>query len=212
MIRKTKWSIWNDDLKNILEKNAINNDDDEDYECECQRPRMQAGMAIDTPMGMLPIPITNIQFVSDKIEFHILETNFDITHDILQSISVVPGVVSVEPITRYSVRIGMPKSELFENGNTQTAVNNAITHYFNKEQDLILQSLEPNTRQKVAEVRDYLNKRNDCWTLLILPNGNMEVVTAEHIDSPDYQKKQQLFVQTHQLVGGKILTSEPVNG
>jgi len=40
----------------------------------------------------------------------------------------------------------------------------------------------------------------------------MEVVTAEHISSLDYQKKQQLFVQTHQLVGGKILTSEPVNG
>jgi len=210
MIRKFKWSRWVDQFKNmfknITEREDNYEDDDEDDEHPTGLMPIKPSLVMHTPMGLVPVPMLP-GFASDNLDFWILHTNFNITHKLIDLTATVDGIASVDPMTRYSIRIGIPKSGLFNINDVQLGVEKSILAHFYEQQNLILSNLPANTSDKIKEVRTNLDKKYIHWTIMILPNGNMEVVTSNDKDD-HYKNKVRVLCTAAQMTGSNILTSD----
>lgn len=210
MIRKFKWSKWVDQFKNMFKSVAEHEDnyedDDEDDEHPTGLMPIKPSLIMHTPMGLVPAPMLP-GFASDNLDFWILHTNFNITHKLIDLTATVDGIASVDPMTRYSIRIGIPKSGLFNINDVQLGVEKSILAHFYEQQDLILSDLPANTSDKIKEVRTNLDKKYRHWTIMILPNGNMEVVTSNDKDD-HYKNKVRVLCTAAQMTGSNILTSD----
>jgi len=67
---------------------------------------MNVGM-ISTPNGI--IPVTEFTNTSQRFNFWVLHTNFDIQESDLKLINEAVGVETLEPVTRYQARIAVGK-------------------------------------------------------------------------------------------------------
>lgn len=195
MIYKIEWSEWQDDFKTMSEGDDAT-----------VMVTHTGGMAMQTPLGMLPIPMSNIQFVSDTINLYLMQTNFDITNTIARTVSMVRGVVSVEPITRYMLRVGIPSSQLFDDNDVQDEIEKALLYFFDSRHREILSEFRDDIKAKVMEFRNHLNKRQEYWAMLVLPNGSIEVASTNILNDAYKQKCSKIHAM-HKQIGGKILTS-----
>jgi hypothetical protein len=198
MIYKVEWQKWVDDLKEQVRE--------DDQFLSITQPAHSSGLAMNTPLGMLPIPMTNANFVSDNIGLYLMQTNFDITHNIVKIVGLVRGVVSIEPITRYMARVGIPASNLFDDEEVQENVELAIQYFFESKHRSKLSGLREDVAKKVMEFRGKLNEKQEFWTMLVLPNGNIDVAST-NIYNQEYKDRCAFLNEMHQQVGGKLLTS-----
>jgi hypothetical protein len=198
MIYKIEWSEWKDDLKEMSQE--------DDKVLSINPQSHPGGMAMNTPLGMLPVPMTNIKFVSDNITMYLMQTNFDLTKNLIKIISLVRGVVSVEPITRYMARIGIPASNLFDDESVQDEIRTSLIYFFETKDRVTLSCFDQDIIDKVMEFRGKLNEKQEFWTMLVLPNGSIDVAST-NIHNQQYKDKCKLLIETHKQVGGKILAS-----
>ena len=141
-----------------------------------------------------------------------MHTNFDITPKIMKVIEKTRGVDSVDPVTRYRMRVGFPRTfkgeaPIFKTTQTKHLIQHDLCDLFHFEQDQQLQIFNLDIVRKAREVRDSIDKNNEYWVLYILPNGQMDVVTSATMDDPFIDRVGE-FTATHHMAGGVLITSE----
>lgn len=209
MIKKMVWEAWVDPFKsNKTIKDPLSEYEQEEGHDEMSIPQKMAIM--HTPFG--PLPLTEYSGASDRFEFHILHTNFNVTEELVDVVDVVNGVDSVDAISRYRFRIGFPitadgSTPIFNSSTTKLGIQDQIISFFHHQQDEQLEIFNQNLRDRAIEVRNKLDSKHEFWALYILPNGQMDIVSSDKHNEEFTNKIQQLEV-VHNLVSGVLLTSE----
>jgi hypothetical protein len=205
MKKKICYEKWIDPLNtNIAETEWPGFDQDEDGN-EVQVHAAKITQVMHTPFGALTM-LSNTM-ATNYFDFWWIHTNFDITNGIKDVIKGVPGVETLEIYTRYRARVGFPKSGFFESGRVMGAIQAAVTEIDREQQNQLLIGLPLNIAQHVIDMRNKVDDRYENWAMLVLPNGQIEVITSDNIDKL-YQEKLTTFKSTTHLVGGRLLTSE----
>jgi hypothetical protein len=196
---KFKWEKWEDPLK------AENFEEDLDPDSEFQNGRDPSFKALPTPFGLLTI--TNHILASTRFDFWMLHTNFPITHELEYRIKQVPGVETINVLTRYRCRFGFPVSGLFDVRDIKHNIENTILKTFEREQARQLSSFDATTTKKACEVMGHLDKYNKHWALYVLPNGHMEVLKQNSTKDTKFNDRLDTFKTLQLMVGGTLLTS-----
>lgn len=162
---------------------------------------------IHTPFGFLSF--TEHILASSQFDFWILHTNFNLTPLIVNKIEQVPGVETLDVLTRYRARIGIPKtSGLFTSEEVKLAIQKAILEFDYKENILIENLLINDFTQEVVNlVQDTvkkINRNNEYWGMYILPNGQLDITLCNN--NKELQEKLNSYSLAMQNVGGMILT------
>lgn len=205
MKKKVKFERWSDPLNaNVVDNEwpGFNVDEDGDAQPVYASKMTQV---MHTPFGALSMLSNTV--AANQFDFWWMHTNFDITNEIRDTVKKVPGVETLEVSTRYRARVGFPKSGFFAGNQVMHDIQEAVTELDHARQNEALIGLPNTIAYTVIEMRDKIDAKFDNWALLVLPNGHMEVLTTDKVDTI-YQGKLQLFNSTKSLVGGRLLTSE----
>ena len=202
MRKKFVWELWKDpiDIEDIKTTESPTWEEETKL-LQSMTPVMQ------THFGLLPI-FENNQ-ASKRFEFWILHTNFDITKPIIQLIDSVAGVETLEVFTRYRLRIGFPRSGLFDVRTVKQQIQKTILELDQKKAIIQLNVFDDKIANKAIELYKQLSTNTDYWGMYVVPNGHISVITTN--TPTQYQsfiKQLQVFQTTQQLVGGQILSSE----
>lgn len=213
MKKQLVWEPWKDPLSNQLGLNAINKDSLSNIDQESQLVDIQEHQMIQTPFGFTPIK-DGILLTSDFFDFWILHTNFSITIDILEVISNIDGVESLEPLTPYRMRIGFPKSGLFNIKSIRLKIEQTIRDLdisINLYNDNIIKQLfNENICKTISKVRDNLYANSKHWLIYILPNGKTEIINSNE-ENKRFLQQLAICKTSLQLIGGHILSSNDYN-
>jgi len=146
------------------------------------------------------IDLSHIEAI--RPDFWIINTNFDITKNVFEAIYAIPGVETLEVLTRYRARIGFPKSGLFEPRETINNINKSLCcdnlPLECSDNDIIL--------SRTAKIKKKINKYKH-WTMWILPNGNIEAVCSNE-KNEEYLRKSAVLMYGKEFVGGLFFTEE----
>jgi hypothetical protein len=223
VIKKFVWEKWVDPLGGNQSEFEHLMDDEDDEDGEDESGPKPVGSLV--PANSLPkmfkimhtpqfgaISLGEHAFAANRFDFWILHTNFEITKDIRDIISKVPGVESNDVLTRYRTRVGFPRSGLFNASKVKSTVQDAIRYYFHETQNINLSNFETSldgltVSMQVREVRDNIDKKHDYWTIYVLPNGHMEVITADEEDQ-EYLRRTKTLQNLHMMIGGSLLSSD----
>lgn len=166
---------------------------------------------INTPYGFMTL--TEHSFASKHFDFWTVHCNFPITQAISDAVENVPGVETLNVMTKYRARIGFNRilfqANAFDLNEVREGVeiaakkacikNNELDHIG----ELLLFSAD--IRALAEQTKKKLSKSNH-WTMYVLPNGQMETFTEfKRTDSMD--KKTALFNSAKRLIGGAVFTS-----
>jgi len=203
MRKQFVWEPWHDPISpeeiNQYDKLPFH-DNDDDY-------IKTGGPMVHTPFGFLMLNEHNK--ASNRFDFWVLHTNFDITEETERLIDTVPGVETLEVFTRYRMRIGFPRSGLFDVATVRKHIEEILIdsdqkHYVNK---LIV--FDADVVSRALEACKDLSRTADYWGIYVLPNGNISIVTAKkQSDYPQFMEQLRVFEAAQQLVGGQVLSSE----
>lgn len=166
-------------------------------------------MITPTPFGILPM--TEHSLASNRFDFWIMHSNFNLTKDILDAIAQIPGVETLEPYTRYRARIGFPKSGLFNKETVKRNIEDIILLKDDIKQQTIIDGLKIKFNQQVyklvSDTKKLLAKKYKCWAIYVLPNGQIDIVSANHLGK-EFTNKYNALKTTCVVVGGTIISSE----
>jgi hypothetical protein len=157
-----------------------------------------------TPMGVLGC-VTDT-FVANSFDFWMMYTNFSITPQIAQIIDNTHGVESLDIYTKYRARIGFPTSGLFDVEHVMQQIKDRIVFLDRQSQNQQLTGLSEDLTKKAIETRDKLDDKFEYWAMLVLPNGNIEVMCSNE-KNITFDEKVKVLKTTEQCVGGKLLIS-----
>lgn len=207
---KFVWEEWVDPLspQDFNNNQDIDDDDDDDDDEGYGNvgQHSHSFKAFPTPFGMLSI--SNHVLASSKFDFWLLHTNFPITNEIAYMMKKVPGVETMNVLTRYRVRFGFPKSGLFNSNEVKEKIEKAALGVVRQKQDKALSVFDQKTSNQAREVRDYLDEHNEHWALYVLPNGHMEIIKQKVMRDGKFNDKLDTLKFVRQLVGGTLLTSD----
>ncbi len=204
-IRKIVWEKWKDPLLNNLQETewpGYDLDEDDQVSPVFAAKRQPV---LFTPFGALSVH--DHIYASSNFDFWLMHTNFDITESVAGVVEEVDGVETLEVMTRYRARIGMPKSGLFQPRDVMATVESKIKEFFLNCQNYLLHGLSVDVAEKVIETKNDLADKFTSWSILVLPNGNMEILCTNDIDK-EYVNKLATLKETQETVGGRLITSE----
>lgn len=203
--RKIIWQFWNnpfgpDEPEFVAEDEAHPDKWGDEPEDESRQVHIRPVIA--TPMGFMPV--NYFQSFAKAFEFWMGHTNFDITHHVKDVIEAVPGVEILDVLTRYCFRIAVGKA--FDGNDVKLAIQKALNAMPPKpgEQNPFDLKLDEDTSAKVALLRSHLKEKFPYWTIYVLPNGEIDVSTANSRDG--YDVYLDLYQRAQELVGGIIYT------
>ncbi len=205
MKKKFVWEKWKDPLlSNYAECEWPGYDLDEN-EDKIPVHSAERQPVMHTPFGM--ISVVNDSMAANAFDFWVLHTNFDIQEGIAQVIEKVVGVETLEVYTRYRVRIGFPRSGLFQPREVMHEIETAISSLDHAAQNHLLTGLEMEVAEKVIKARDNVDQKFEHWAIWVVPNGNMEIAGSNELDDK-YRNRLVLLKRAQETVGGRLLTSE----
>lgn len=185
---KFKWKAWIDPFGSNahefgLEEKDLEDFEDDEPEKKKKKKREFIGKVAATNFGMLPL--SEKPLAGSEFDFWTLETNFDLTTDALQTIEKTAGVESIFPLTRYRVRIGFPRSGLFDVDKVKSNVERRLkdADVFSKEA-FMLSDVWGCSLELVANIRSMirdLRENYSVWAMVVLPNGNISVIHNDHL-------------------------------
>jgi len=206
MRKKFVWEPWEDpiDPADPFAVNSASQPWDDDYE---EMEAKKSFPMAHTPFGFLPITENNK--ASNRFDFWVLHTNFDLTEDITDIVDSIPGVETAEVFTRYRMRIGFPRSGLFNVGEVKKQIQDAIIEADQRQYVAQLMLFDAEIIHKALATCKDLSRTADYWGIYVVPNGNMSIVKAqEQSDYPQFKEQLRVFKTAQQLVGGQVLSSE----
>lgn len=220
MDKRIKWQKWLDPMGSNKHEFGLEEKDLEDYEDDeddiefddfhnnkkLMLPHND-GQVLVTPAGF--IPLRNYDNATDKFDFYIMHTNFDITDAIVSVVEQTGGVESIVVLTRYRLKVGFPKSGLFDVEKIQKSIERRVLSSFKFSKNIIFMSqvwqCDLQTAHKIYNTVQEVKNNYDVWALCILPNGKINSYKSQQL-SNKYYEKLTLFKNTSILTGAKIIT------
>ena len=156
------------------------------------------------------VSLTEHSYASKHFDFWTLHYNHDITKELLEAIEKCEGVETMNPLTRYRVRIGLNrpllKSGSFNLNEIRKNIEDCILN-FNDQNNLAEETKELLMFDK--EVIDYVRSvkkkiREANWAIYVLPNGKVETILSSK-SNKIFDEKLELLKEAQKMIGGKIL-------
>lgn len=137
-----------------------------------------------TPMGLIPDIKT---YALRTYELWIANTDFDITHREVMNIKQVPGVEILQILSRYRFIIGIGK--LFRFAGVKQEINRVLCRETSQLIKVIMEDaaivseiLPDDLARKVNKEFIELTKLHNYVAILVLPNGEEEVITSNDLN------------------------------
>lgn len=172
--KKILWLKWSDPLAHMIDKakemedsyeEAARNsflDENENFHKFNEDVRGSMGPSIIGPHGIIPLQECNLP--GRLFNFWMGHTNFDITGDVLNKLSMIPGVETVDVITRYRFRLGIGK--VFDANEVKKAI----------EEKFCGKPVRTNTMPKFDKLKYILKNKYPFWAIVILKNGSVQSI------------------------------------
>lgn len=156
---------------------------------------------VHTKFGLLTV--TESTVANYHFDFWILHSNKEFTADDAEIICKCPGVDAFMAMTRYRVKLGFPKSGLFNLSEVKAGIVEAL-----KEQEVTLTTrpeelFTGELKEEVDSQLANLKAKGGHWLLYVLPNGSMEAFETENINEK-YREKLKFYESSQKLVGGHV--------
>ena len=166
--------------------------------------KIQPVKVVNTRLGLLTVVESTL--ANYHFDFWVMHSNKQFTEEDAKLIAEAEGVDCVMPLSRYRIKIGFPKSGLFNIGEVRKGVEEVLltkeSILNNRVEDLFTEDTQQNIDKKI----DVLKKKGGKWLLYVLPNGSMEVFESENINN-SYRTKLKMYEDTQNLVGGRVFKS-----
>ncbi len=183
MTRNIAWEKF--DVKSYIrdqETDIIDDDEDlEEGEQEVSLPLITQMKS--TPMGLIPDVKT---YALRTYELWIANTDFDITHREVMNIKSVPGVEILQILSRYRFIIGIGK--LFRFAGVKQEINRVLCRETSlliktimEDAAVVSEILPDDLARKVNKEFTALTKLHNYVAILVLPNGEEEVITSNDL-------------------------------
>lgn len=209
---KIKFSRWEDPFGSNRDSFGISDEDfedmsyDDDGSNHMNNERVPVKI-VCTHNGMMPI--AEHSMAGDIFHFWNINTNFDLTESIIQIIEESEGVETIFPLTRYKMRIGIPRSGLFDEQDVQNRIERNVRKHFECSDEILFISQALGTNPDVvsniqSKIRN-LRKSYSYWAILVMPNAEIETLKSNIINDSFYQKLNNMK-NVENLVGGKVFS------
>ncbi len=201
-IKKIAWESWN---SKVEEMSSYEIDAEEDSEIGEDLESMASiafpadlmsfqPTVIHTPIGVYPEE--SVLKPSDRWDCWIGHTNFDITHEIANTIEEVEGIEALSILGRYTFFVGV--ATLFDIKDVRRDIEAKLCEYTEEEilaDDELVETV--NLVKKQLQSVDY-------WSILVAPGGEVEYVASNKMDKSYLDGLNELMILKNKI-GGIIL-------
>lgn len=205
-MKRVKWEPWIDPLDSDDTENEIEEEKYNDGYDSNNIPQITQQKVLQTPFGIFPVNI--LPLGSESFDFWILQTNFEITLEIVRQIESVPGVESLDIFTRYRARVGFPRSGLFDAVKVRAEIAKVITKNLYIPNPIISNVLKlkfsDDFANRINSIIEDVAVKYDFWTIYILPNGHYDICTGN--SDKELTDHLQTCTQLQEDVGGYLIT------
>lgn len=195
-------------------------DDDEDGDDEDDINGVSSKI-LNTPLGV--ISVGGPAFISRYLDVWVIDFNFNVTEDIVLKIKDIPGVEALQVMSRYKLRVGFPKSGLFNIPSIKDEIEKVI---FSNDENVAIQmdkfiSQLFGNKINFGEIRKPISDKYDMWGIYVLPNGNFEIIILQNWDDtiphtteekkPDiieFNNQIKVYTTLQGLIGGRLITNK----
>ena len=202
------WESWNSKVDEYLNPESLPDQGEDVFQSnydESQIEGMPFGdfqisgpMSLHTPVGLYPIE--SMLKPSDRWDCWFGYTNFPITHRIKQILNdEIEGIEALKICGKYTFFIGVGK--MFDISEVRKQVLSKICAYTEEE---LLANVD--IEYTVELLKDQLSQ-NTHWSILVSPQGEIEYIVSNSIDST-YLNKLSRLIEKKNSYGGIILRSE----
>lgn len=161
----------NEDLDELVARSArdeFRDDAEPAYRAHADKGSL-TGPCLVGPMGVVPV---HEEILPGRMfNFWMGHTNFDLSPSVVDTISEVPGVETLDVFTRYRFRMGIGKA--FSASDVKQAVDRAVK---------IENVFEPKPAEKLASVKAMLARKYKFWAIYVMPDGHHEMAGGNSAD------------------------------
>jgi hypothetical protein len=163
------------------------------------------------PAAMGYIPISIYGDWPANFNFRVAHTSFTLSRSVRKALKAVPGVETLDIMTRYRCRIGIGKC--FEADKVEEAIEEALQapkplpgevnpgHLY----------LTPGLRRSIRDAIDAARQGHTHWSVYLVPNGRLDVAGFTDEEERRFEQALDLHRQALETVGGVLFTSDETN-
>lgn len=203
MKKKIVWEKWKDPLLSNYDETEWPGFEETEDGDKIPIHTVDKQPVLHTPFGV--VSLLGQTMASSHFDFWLMHTNFDITEGFAEVLERIPGVETLEIYTRYRARLGFPRSGLFDIGEIKLNICRLVKESERSAQNEELDGLAEDIAHRIIDIRDSVDDKYDYWAILMLPNGNVEIVHSNECNQ-EYRQKLLELSNTKESVGGKLLT------
>lgn len=214
MKNKIEWSAWVNPYTKDSGKEFVNEqegekifagskyrDSYEEKEDEHEENKKDFRLMIPSPIGAIPVTIYH-----NFTEYQLwrANTNFIIDDDVKEIINTTLGVERFTIYTPYTFIVGFGK--LFDSAEVKVVIQRRLNAMppIKGEINPSELKLDKPTKVKLELLKSQMNTK--YWSILVLPNEEMELCMTEDID--EYEVKMKLFSEVQEVTGAIIFTND----
>jgi hypothetical protein len=157
------------------------------------------------------IPISIYGDWPANFNFWVGHMSFTLSKKVRSVLKKVPGVETLDIMTKYRCRIGIGKC--FDTEQVQEAIEEALQapKRLPGEVNPDFLYLEPELRQSIKLAIDETCRTYAHWSVYLLPNGSLDIVNFTDEEEQQFEKALDLHRLTMKLVGGVLFTSDEID-
>jgi hypothetical protein len=164
-------------------------------------PIQEIPKVVSTAVGIFEIYDRNKP--SNQYDCWLGHTNFNISQEVKNCIENIEGVEVLKVLTRYRFFVGIAKMFDFKKVRVEIEKAACGKHLVNQEESI----LDPETRIVVDDIKSRISSQK-WWAIYIFPNGQIDYISSDHSNDPEYLDKLQVFKSAEEYSGGLLLTRE----
>jgi hypothetical protein len=206
--KEIAWEKWEDDIvqERIREDSkteSVEEDSLEESFLEAMEnmPIQEIPKVVSTAVGIFEIYDRNKP--SNQYDCWLGHTNFNISQEVKNCIENIEGVEVLKVLTRYRFFVGIAKMFDFKKVRVEIEKAACGKHLVNQEESI----LDPETRIVVDDIKSRISSQK-WWAIYIFPNGQIDYISSDHSNDPEYLDKLQVFKSAEEYSGGLLLTRE----
>ena len=206
--KEIAWEKWEDDIvqERIREDSkteSVEEDSLEESFLEAMEnmPIQEIPKVVSTAVGIFEIYDRNKP--SNQYYCWLGHTNFNISQEVKNCIENIEGVEVLKVLTRYRFFVGIAKMFDFKKVRVEIEKAACGKHLVNQEESI----LDPETRIVVDDIKSRISSQK-WWAIYIFPNGQIDYISSDHSNDPEYLDKLQVFKSAEEYSGGLLLTRE----
>jgi len=164
-------------------------------------PIQEIPKVVSTAVGIFEIYDRNKP--SNQYDCWLGHTNFNISQEVKNCIENIEGVEVLKVLTRYRFFVGSAKMFVFKKVRVEIEKAACGKHLVNQEESI----LDPETRIVVDDIKSRISSQK-LWAIYVFPNGQIDYISSDHSNDPEYLDKLQVFKSAEEYSGGLLLTRE----